>query len=129
MESIKQLILSNVIIIAISGIAYTLDFITGFSKAVANKNVKSSKLRKSIVKGVSYFSFIIMTICLQLIFPINFELFGKNVDVFIYVGNLYIILTEFISIRENGKEFLKAPAIDNFMKKTQENINNTEIKK
>lgn len=129
MESIKQLILSNVIIIAISGIAYTLDFITGVSKAIANKNVKSSKLRKSIVKGVSYFSFIIMTICLQLIFPINFELFGKNVDVFIYVGNLYVILTEFISIRENGKEFLKAPAIDNFMKKTQENINNMEIKK
>lgn len=129
MESIKQLILSNVIIIAISGIAYILDFITGFSKAVANKNVKSTKLRQSVVKGVSYFSFIIMTICLQLIFPINFELFGKNVDVFIYIGNLYIIFTEFISIRENSKEFLKAPAIDNFIKKTQESINNTEIKK
>lgn len=130
MESIKQLILSNVIIIAISGIAYILDFITGFSKALANKNVKSTKLRQSVVKGVSYFSFIIMTICLQLIFPVNFELFGKkNVDVFIYIGNLYIIFTEFISIRENGKEFLKAPAIDNFMKKTQESINNTEIKK
>lgn len=129
MEALKELMWSNVIIIAISGIAYTLDFMTGISKAIANKNVQSSKLKKSFVKGVTYFSFIIMSICLQLIFPINFEILGKNVDVFIYLANLYIILTEFISVRENGKEFLKAPAIDNFLTKTQETINDTEIKK
>lgn len=128
MDSIKLLILSNVIIIAISGVAYFLDFLTGISKAIANKNVKSSKLRKSVVKGISYFSFIIMCICLQIMFPLNFKIFDKNVDVFIYLGNLYIIITEFLSIRENGKEFLKAPAIDEFLKKTQDNINNTEIK-
>lgn len=50
---------------------YILDFITGFSKAWRDKNIKSSKLRNSVTKAIQYFAFISIGIITDIIFEID----------------------------------------------------------
>ena len=127
--SIKELLNNNIMVISFVGIAYALDFLTGISKALYKKNVSSNKLRKSIVKGISYFAYIIMGSCLQLLFPFaHLTLINKNYDVFIYFSCLYIIITEFISVTENTKQFAKGiPFINKFLELKKEELENSEI--
>lgn len=128
MDIIKNIFISNVLVIAICGVAYILDFITGITKAIVNKNIQSSKLKKSMNKGIVYFAYIVMGICLQAIFPfVKFDILTLNVDVFVYFACLYIITTEFLSVCENGKEFLKAKGLTKFLKAIQNKLDNTDI--
>ena len=128
MNIIINIFLSNILIIAICGVAYVLDFITGITKAIVNKNIQSSKLKKSMNKGIVYFAYIIMGICLQSIFPfLSFNILTLDVDLFVWFACLYIITTEFLSVRENGKEFLKAKGLTTFLKNLQKKLDSTEI--
>ena len=127
---IKNLLINNTTIIIIVGIAYLLDFITGISKAVYKHNIQSKKLRKSVGKGLSYFAYIIIGACLQILFPMaNFEIYNHNYDVFIYITCLYIIITEFISVNENTKQFASGiPIINKFLQNKKEELEHEEIK-
>lgn len=133
MEEIKILLNENIKFIIIAGIAYALDFITGFSKAVLFKNVKSSKLRKSVMKGIAYFAFIIIGACLEILFPSKeVEIFGQEVCIYwkLQIICLGISLTDFYSVYENTKEYQHIPFIAkilSYFKKEVEEKSNSYI--
>ena len=136
MNTVIELIYSNITILIIVGIAYTLDFITGITKAIFKKNVQSSKLRKSVGKGISYVAWIVIGICLQLIFPVYTPILSEHLPildttypVFIYSCCLYIIITEFLSVKENTKTFIKdIPFLSKFLETIKEKLENIEVK-
>ena len=133
MEQIKILLNENIKFIVIAGIAYALDFVTGFSKAVLFKNVQSSKLRKSVMKGIAYFAFIIIGACLEILFPSKeVEVFGQTVCIYwkLQIICLGISLTDFYSVYENTKEYQHIPFIAkilNYFKKEVKEKTNSYI--
>lgn len=74
---------------------YIIDFMTGFAKAIKNKNISSAKLRGSVSKALEYIAFLLVGIIAVYLF--NAE----------YAVNLIAISlcgVEFTSICENAKE-------------------------
>ena len=131
MEEIKLILNENIKFIIIAGIAYALDFITGFSKALLFKNVQSSKLRKSVMKGIAYFAFIIIGGCLEILFPSKeIEILGKQFCIYWKLQTicLGISLTDFYSVYENTREYQHIPFIakilNYFKKDVEEKENN-----
>lgn len=89
---------SNYLLIIL--IAIVTDFITGITKAILKKNIQSEKLRKTIPKIIGYFAIIIVGICLQIVF---------NIDFIVKILTLFIIVIEFISVIENIQNYVTIP--------------------
>lgn len=89
---------SNYLLIIL--IAIVTDFITGITKAIFKKNIQSEKLRKTIPKIIGYFAIIIIGICLQIVF---------NIDFIVKILTLFIIVIEFISVIENIQNYVTIP--------------------
>lgn len=89
---------SNYLLIIL--IAIVTDFITGITKAILKKNIQSEKLRKTIPKIIGYFAIIIIGICLQVVF---------NIDFIVKILTLFIIVIEFISVIENIQNYVTIP--------------------
>lgn len=111
MEEIKIILNDNLKFIIIAFIAFTIDFITGFTRAALSKNIKSSKLKRSIIKFIYYFAFIIIGGCLEILFPSES---GKTLKIQIIC--LAIAGNDFLSVIENGKDIIKIPIITDFIK-------------
>lgn len=109
MEELKLILNDNIKFIIVAGVAFTLDFMTGFGRAVLQKNVQSSELKKSIFKLIVYFAFIVMGASLELLFPTE-----KTFK--IQVICLAIIATDFYSVYENSRDILNIPFIAEFLK-------------
>lgn len=118
MEQIKLLLNENIKFVIICGVAYSLDFVTGFSKAIFLKNVQSNKLKKSVMKGIAYFSFIIIGACLELLFPSKpITMFETEIYLYwkIQIICLGIALTDFYSVYENMKEYGNIPFVEKIL--------------
>lgn len=112
LDTIRELFIANELILLIVLIAVTLDFLTGITKAIYLHNVQSEKLRKTIPKIVGYFAVILISICLQIVF---------NIDFLVKIICLFIIVIEFISVIENVNEYVTIP---NFLIKLLEDKKN-----
>lgn len=115
MEELKIICNENIKFVIIAGIAFVLDFITGFSRAVFEKNVQSAKIKKSIVKFVLYFSFIILGGCAEILFPTEHTFKIQLVCIAIFATDGY-------SVWENGKDIINLPIVKEFF----ENLKNSE---
>lgn len=100
LDTIYQLLIEQRTILIIVLIAVILDFITGITKAIIQKNIKSEKLRNTIPKIMGYFAIIIIGLCLQIVF---------NVDFLTKIICLFIIVIEFISVIENVNNYVTIP--------------------
>lgn len=92
---IKDIVLANSKYFLAVFCFYLIDFMTGFAKAVKNKNISSGKLRGSISKALEYIAFLLVGVVAVYLF--NAE----------YAVNLIAISlcgVEFTSIYENAKE-------------------------
>ena len=76
----------------LAGASYTLDFITGYSKAWKNRNIQSAKLRDGVDKFIKYFAFICIGFLLDFFFSTQYLVIGACVS---------IALIELKSIDEN----------------------------
>ena len=91
-DLIRELLISYSKLLIIVAVSILIDFVTGITKAIYNKNIQSEKLRKTIPKIIGYFAVIVIGICLQIVF---------NVDYIPVLIMLFIIIIEFISTLEN----------------------------
>lgn len=110
MEELKIICNENVKFVVIAFIAYTLDFLTGFTRAFFEKNIQSAKLKKSIIKFVLYFSFIILGGCTEILFPSEHTFKIQIVCIAIFATDGY-------SVIENGKDIINLPIIKEFFEK------------
>lgn len=117
MEEIKLLLNENIKFVIICGIAYILDFISGFSKAMFLKDVQSSKIKKSFVKGTLYFCFIIIGCCLEIMFPYVSPVTGEITYYKLQGICIAIALTDFYSVYENAKGYADIPFVAKLLKK------------
>lgn len=100
LETIKELLLAQQTILIIVFVAVILDFITGITKAIYQKNIQSEKLRKTIPKIIGYCAVILIAVCLQIVF---------NIDFITKIVCLFIIVIEFISVIENINNYVTIP--------------------
>lgn len=100
LETIKELLLAQQTILMIVFVAVILDFITGITKAIYQKNIQSEKLRKTIPKIIGYCAVILIAVCLQIAF---------NIDFITKIICLFIIVIEFISVIENINNYVTIP--------------------
>lgn len=100
LETIKELLLAQQTILIIVLVAVILDFITGITKAIYQKNIQSEKLRKTIPKIIGYCAIILIAVCLQIVF---------NIDFITKIICLFIIVIEFISVIENINNYVTIP--------------------
>lgn len=100
LETIKELLLAQQTILMIVFVAVILDFITGITKAIYQKNIQSEKLRKTIPKIIGYCAVILIAVCLQIVF---------NIDFITKIICLFIIVIEFISVIENINNYVTIP--------------------
>lgn len=100
LETIKELLLAQQTILIIVVVAVILDFITGITKAIYQKNIQSEKLRKTIPKIIGYCAVILIAVCLQIVF---------NIDFITKIICLFIIVIEFISVIENINNYVTIP--------------------
>lgn len=100
LETIKELLLAQQTILIIVFVAVILDFITGITKAIYQKNIQSEKLRKTIPKIIGYCAVILIAVCLQIVF---------NIDFITKITCLFIIVIEFISVIENINNYVTIP--------------------
>lgn len=100
LETIKELLLAQQTILMIVFVAVILDFITGITKAIYQKNIQSKKLRKTIPKIIGYCAVILIAVCLQIVF---------NIDFITKIICLFIIVIEFISVIENINNYVTIP--------------------
>lgn len=100
LETIKELLLAQQTILIIVFVAVILDFITGITKAIYMKNIQSKKLRKTIPKIIGYCAVILIAVCLQIVF---------NIDFITKIICLFIIVIEFISVIENINNYVTIP--------------------
>lgn len=100
LETIKELLLAQQTILIIVFVAVILDFITGITKAIYMKNIQSVKLRKTIPKIIGYCAVILIAVCLQIVF---------NIDFITKIICLFIIVIEFISVIENINNYVTIP--------------------
>lgn len=109
MDELRIILNDNIKFIIIAGIAYALDFITGFTRALINKDVQSAKLKKSIIKFLIYFSFIVLGGCIEILFP-------SDTTVKIKLVCIAIFATDGWSVIENSKDIINIPIINDFFK-------------
>jgi toxin secretion/phage lysis holin len=100
LETIKELLLAQQTILIIVFVAVILDFVTGITKAIYMKNIQSKKLRKTIPKIIGYCAVILIAVCLQIVF---------NIDFITKIICLFIIVIEFISVIENINNYVTIP--------------------
>lgn len=100
LETIKELLLAQQTILIIVFVAVILDFVTGITKAIYQKNIQSEKLRKTIPKIIGYCAVILIAVCLQIAF---------NIDFITKIICLFIIVIEFISVIENINNYVTIP--------------------
>lgn len=100
LETIKELLLAQQTILMVVFVAVILDFITGITKAIYQKNIQSEKLRKTIPKIIGYCAVILIAVCLQIVF---------NIDFITKIICLFIIVIEFISVIENINNYVTIP--------------------
>lgn len=100
LETIKELLLAQQTILMIVFVAVILDFVTGITKAIYQKNIQSEKLRKTIPKIIGYCAVILIAVCLQIVF---------NIDFITKIVCLFIIVIEFISVIENINNYVTIP--------------------
>lgn len=100
LETIKELLLAQQTILIIVFVAVILDFVTGITKAIYQKNIQSEKLRKTIPKIIGYCAVILIAVCLQIVF---------NIDFITKIVCLFIIVIEFISVIENINNYVTIP--------------------
>lgn len=100
LETIKELLLAQQTILIIVFVAVILDFVTGITKAIYQKNIQSKKLRKTIPKIIGYCAVILIAVCLQIVF---------NMDFITKIICLFIIVIEFISVIENINNYVTIP--------------------
>lgn len=100
LETIKELLLAQQTMLIIVFVAVILDFITGITKAIYQKNIQSEKLRKTIPKIIGYCAVILIAVCLQIAF---------NIDFITKIICLFIIVIEFISVIENINNYVTIP--------------------
>ena len=99
-DTIYQLLIEQRTILIIVLVAVILDFITGITKAIFQKNIQSEKLRNTIPTIMGYFAIIIIGVCLQIVF---------NIDFVTKIICLFIIVIEFISVIENVNNYVTIP--------------------
>lgn len=117
LENIKELLLQNQTFLLIVLISIVIDFITGITKAIYKHNIQSEKLRKTIPKIVGYFSVIVIGICLQIVF---------NIEYITKILMTFIIVIEFISTIENISNYVTIPKfLLKFLEEKRELIDNT----
>lgn len=117
LENIKELLLQNQTFLLIVLISTVIDFITGITKAIYKHNIQSEKLRKTIPKIVGYFAVIIIGICLQIVF---------NIEYITKILMTFIIVIEFISTIENISNYVTIPKfLLKFLEEKRELIDNT----
>ena len=100
LDAIKEILIGYQKFLLIVLISIVIDFITGITKAIYNKNIQSEKLRKTIPKIIGYFAIIIIGICIQIVF---------NVDYIPVLIMLFIIIIEFLSTLENISNYVTIP--------------------
>lgn len=100
LDTIYQLLIEQRTILIIVLVAVILDFVTGITKAIFQKNIQSEKLRNAIPKMMGYFAIIIIGVCLQIVFKIDFVT---------KIICLFIIVIEFISVIENVNNYVTIP--------------------
>lgn len=100
LDTIYQLLIEQRTILIIVLIGVILDFITGITKAIIQKNIQSEKLRNTLPKIIGYFAIIIIGLCLQIVFDIDF---------ITKIICLFIIVIEFISVIENVNNYVTIP--------------------
>ena len=91
LDTIYQLLIEQRTILIIVLVAVILDFITGITKAIFQKNIP---------KIMGYFAIIIIGVCLQIVF---------NIDFVTKIICLFIIVIEFISVIENVNNYVTIP--------------------
>lgn len=74
---------------------YCIDFLTGFAKAIKNKNISSGKLRGSISKALEYIAFLFVGVIAVYLF---------NAEYAVNLIAISLCAVEFTSICENAKE-------------------------
>lgn len=117
LENIKELLLQNQTFLLIVLISIVIDFITGITKAIYKHNIQSEKLRKTIPKIVGYFAVIVIGICLQIVF---------NIEYITKILMTFIIVIEFISTIENISNYVTIPKfLLKFLEEKRELIDNT----
>lgn len=117
LENIKELLLQNQTFLLIVLISIVIDFVTGITKAIYKHNIQSEKLRKTIPKIVGYFAVIVIGICLQIVF---------NIDYITKILMTFIIVIEFISTIENISNYVTIPKfLLKFLEEKRELIDNT----
>lgn len=100
LETIKELLIQQRTILIIVLVAVILDFITGITKAIFQKNIQSEKLRNTIPKIMGYSAIIIIGVSFQIVF---------NIDFITKIICLFIIVIEFISVIENINNYVTIP--------------------
>lgn len=83
-------------------IIFLIDFLTGVTKALYNKNFSSEKFRKTIPKVISYVAVLAIAMTLDYYFELNVLVTGCGT---------FIIITEATSIIENVNEFVSIPDV------------------
>lgn len=117
LENIKELLLQNQTFLLIVLISIVIDFVTGITKAIYKHNIQSEKLRKTIPKIVGYFAVIVIGICLQIVF---------NIEYITKILMTFIIIIEFISTIENISNYVTIPKfLLKFLEEKRELIDNT----
>lgn len=92
---IKNIILSNSKYFLAVFCFYLIDFMTGFAKAIKNKNISSGKLRGSVSKALEYIAFLLVGVVTVYLF---------NAEYAINLIAISLCCVEFTSICENAKE-------------------------
>lgn len=120
-EMIKNILIGYEKLILIVLTAIAIDFITGITKAIYNKNIQSEKLRKSIPKIIGYFAIIIISVCIEIVFNINY---------IPTLTMLFIIVIEFLSTLENISNYVTIPKfLINFLEEKHKILDESEVNK
>lgn len=117
-ENIKNVLISEQLFLLIVLISIIIDFVTGITKAIYNKNIQSEKLRKTIPKIIGYASIILIAICIQLIWNLN------------YITEIiisFIIVIEFLSTLENVSNYVAIPKfLLKFLEEKRDELDNNK---
>ena len=92
---IKNIMLSNSKYFLAVFCFYCIDFMTGFAKAIKNKNISSAKLRGSVSKALEYIAFLLVGVVAVYLF---------NAEYAVNLIAISLCAVEFTSICENAKE-------------------------
>lgn len=118
-DLIRELLISYSKLLIIVAVSILIDFVTGITKAIYNKNIQSEKLRKTIPKIIGYFAVIVIGVCLQIVFNVEY------VPVLIMI---FIIIIEFISTLENISNYVTIPQfLIKFLEEKRKLIDESEV--